>query len=515
VSLNIPGYKIESLIAEGGMAAVYLATQESLNRKVALKILKQFDTTEQSERFINEGQIIASLNHQNIITIHDIGTFEDKYYLSMEYLENGDLESRILQGISPDFALDLIKTIGHCLDFIHERGIVHRDIKPANILFRKDNTPVLTDFGIAKQLQVDNNLTQDGTAMGSPNYLSPEQARNEKLDGRTDIYSLGVVLYQMFTGSRPYYGESYIDTVMEHLSAPIPTLPAHLKRYQKLLEKMMAKNPADRFASASEMVAFVEQLEKPNFFVSLVDAMSQRLGNIRPVAEDKTEIISTNIAEDTHKHDKAYPASADSNLHQKSLLKPVPFLIIGITGILLAAGIWLSSNTQEPAALSKPITAEQVPQTRETIIEKENQKSLVKPVSLTEKKEIKNPVQAKHEKRKKEIQEYLRKAKVALNADRLTLPKDNNAYSYYKKVLKLEPKNKVALKGLTKIAYRYADLAEWQILKYDYTGAKNYIYKGLDVQPNNKRLRKLKKRSDSALKDASGRVFNKLKAAFD
>ena len=359
VILIIPGYKIEKLIAEGGMAAIYLATQESLNRKVALKILKKFDTPEQSERFINEGKIIASLNHPNIITIHDIGVFEDKHYLSMEYLEGGDLEGRILQGVNPDFALELIKTIGNCLDFIHQRDIVHRDIKPANILFRSDNTPVLTDFGIAKQLQIDTNLTMDGTAMGSPSYLSPEQARNEQLDGRTDIYSLGVVLYQMLTGSRPYYGASFIDTVMEHISAPIPTLPSHLTRYQKLLEKMMAKNPVDRFASASDMVAFIEKLGKPSYAEHVSEKIIKLVKNIRPAPDDKTEIVAIDDEKATQNPVKGNSSTENINASRKTLFKQYPIQIIGILVVLLIGGGWLFSTSDKTVSLPEHTQAKE------------------------------------------------------------------------------------------------------------------------------------------------------------
>ena len=483
--MNIPGYKIERLIAEGGMAAIYLATQESLNRKVALKILKKFDTSEQSERFINEGMIIESLNHPNIITIHDIGIFEDKHYLSMEYLEGGDLESRILRGVNPNFALELIKTIGHCLEFIHERDIVHRDIKPANILFRKDNTAVLTDFGIAKQLQVDTNLTMDGTAMGSPSYLSPEQARNEQVDGRTDIYSLGVVLYQSLTGSRPYYGNSFIDTVMEHISAPIPTLPSHLSRYQTLLEKMMAKNPDDRFASAREMVAFIEKLGKPNYVEHVSGIITKLVKNNHPSPDDKTEILSINDEGGIQQTDDDNSHKANNNSTHKPLYKKYPIQVIGTVVILLILIVWgVFSISYEPESKSV-------------------------------KSEVAHASQLKLEKNNKKINEYLKKAEIAINEDRLTVPKDDNAFSYYKRVLKLQPKNKNALNGLSVIANRYADLAEWQILKYNYPKAKRYVYKGLDVQPDNKRLILLQKRTESAVKDASGRVLNKLKSAFD
>ena len=150
------------------MASVYLAVQESLNRRVVLKLPKKFTDVYQSARFVNEGRIIASLNHRNIITIYDIGVVGERHYFSMEYLHGGDLEERIIRGISPDAALDLVETIGGCLEFVHRKNIIHRDIKPANILFHRDGTPVLTDFGVAKQIEADSRLTRDGTTLGSP-----------------------------------------------------------------------------------------------------------------------------------------------------------------------------------------------------------------------------------------------------------------------------------------------------------------------------------------------------------
>jgi len=258
--MEIPGFKIERLIAEGGMSSVYLAVQDSLDRRVALKILKKFDSAEHAERFLHEGRIIASLNHRNIITIHDIGVVGDQHYIAMEYLEGGSLEERIAKGIELPDVLGLLECIGECLEFVHRKGIVHRDIKPSNILFHVDGTPKLTDFGIAKRLEHDQDLTMDGRALGSPYYLSPEQAEGRPLDGRSDIYSLGITFYQMLTGRRPYAENSHIETIVAHLTQPIPRLPHALSRYQNVLEHMLSKSANDRAASAGHLVELVRQV---------------------------------------------------------------------------------------------------------------------------------------------------------------------------------------------------------------------------------------------------------------
>jgi serine/threonine-protein kinase PpkA len=258
--MEIPGYQIERLIAEGGMSSVYLAVQESLGRRVAIKVLRKFGNTQQAERFLHEARIIASLANRNIITIHDVGAIGDRYYIAMEYLEGGSLAERIDHGLPPLAALGLLERMARCLDFVHRRDIVHRDIKPSNILFHADGTPKLTDFGIAKQLDADQEVTLEGSAFGSPYYLSPEQAEGRSLDGRSDIYSLGIVFFQMLTGHKPYAESSHIETIVAHLSNPIPVLPDKLARYQGLLEQMIAKSPENRVASARELVHLIRNL---------------------------------------------------------------------------------------------------------------------------------------------------------------------------------------------------------------------------------------------------------------
>ena len=242
------------------MASVFLAVQKSLHRSVALKILKKFDSPEHAERFLREGRTVASLNHRNIITIHDIGAIDDRHYISMEYLEGGSLSERIDAGMQEPDILDLMESICTCLDFVHRKGIIHRDIKPSNILFHTDGTAKLTDFGIAKQLNNDQDLTIDGSAFGSPYYISPEQAEGQTLDGRADIYALGIVFHEMLTGQKPFAEKSHIETILAHLTHPIPKLPKAFSKYQILMERMIAKNPGNRATSAQELLDLIQRL---------------------------------------------------------------------------------------------------------------------------------------------------------------------------------------------------------------------------------------------------------------
>lgn len=262
-TLSIQGLKIERLIAKGGMAEVFLAEQTSLGRKVAVKVLdSRSRDPEFVERFLHEARLVAALHHTNIITIYDFGKLEDgRLFLSMEYLPGGDMEMRLKRGISEKQTLHIIKELARGLNFIHQRQIIHRDIKPANILFRQDDSLVLTDFGIAKR-EANNNtsVTQTGMTVGSPAYASPEQAQGRVLDHRTDIYSVGVVMYEMLTGINPFRADTSMNTAINHIQMPIPVLPGKLARYQPIVAKMLAKNPADRFTSMLEVLTAIDKL---------------------------------------------------------------------------------------------------------------------------------------------------------------------------------------------------------------------------------------------------------------
>lgn len=259
---RIPGYQIDKIIGQGAMATVYLAVQESLGRKIAIKVLTPRLAADPTfnKRFINEGRIIAKLGHPHIVTIFDTGHHNDLYYIAMEYLEAGTLKERIRAGLTPEQAVNILGQIARALGYAHRQNCIHRDIKPANILFRDPETVVLSDFGIAKNLEDQTQLTAIGWRVGTPNYMSPEQTLGKPVDGRSDLYGLGVLFYEMLTGSRPYQGKDAFDTAMLHFQAPIPTLPEPLRRFQPTLERLLAKTPEARFRTAEDLV---EALSNP------------------------------------------------------------------------------------------------------------------------------------------------------------------------------------------------------------------------------------------------------------
>lgn len=250
----IPGYKVEKLISSGAMGQVYLAIQESLERLVAIKVITpslSIDATFR-QRFLKEGKIIAQLRHPHIVTIHDIGECLNQYYMIMEYVEGGTLRDRIQKGLSPKQAVSILRQLASALGHAHRQGFIHRDIKPANILFRDDNNAVLSDFGIAKACEDSIQLTATGLAVGTVLYMSPEQAQGKPLDGRSDLYSLGLVFFEMLTGFRP-------DRTLEGY---IESLPAELSRYQDILDRMLARNPNERFPTAEHLIDAIDKLGK-------------------------------------------------------------------------------------------------------------------------------------------------------------------------------------------------------------------------------------------------------------
>ncbi|MEZ6839749.1 serine/threonine protein kinase PpkA, partial [Pseudomonas aeruginosa] len=262
MDIELPGFDIERELGEGAMATVYLATQRSLQRKVALKVMAAALAADPSfaERFLREGRTLARLSHPNTVTIHDIGNVGSCYYMAMEYLPNGTLKERIQQGLDPELGLVYVRQVAAALGYAHSQGLVHRDVKPANILFRADGTAVLSDFGIAKSIEDNTQFTQVGFAVGTPSYMSPEQARGQEIDGRADLYALGVVLYEILTGKLPYNGKDSLSTALAHLTEPLPELPIEQGRYQEILRQLLAKDPAERFPTAGALIAALDRL---------------------------------------------------------------------------------------------------------------------------------------------------------------------------------------------------------------------------------------------------------------
>ena len=261
------------------MSTVYLAIQMSVGRIVALKVMNPSLTSDPafSERFQREATIVGQLSHPNIVAIYDIGRAEDLNYIAMDYLPGGSVHDKMIHGLTGDEALRVTKEIANALDHAHEKGYIHRDIKPENILFRADNSAVLSDFGVAKGIVGVSRMTHVGTVVGTPHYMSPEQARGQPVDSRSDLYSLGVVFFEMLTGALPYQGEDAVTIALKHISAPIPKLPIQYQIYQKILEKCLAKDPSQRFQSGHDVSIAIDQLDAASRTPYITDTAPENL----------------------------------------------------------------------------------------------------------------------------------------------------------------------------------------------------------------------------------------------
>lgn len=260
----VKGYRFIEKLSASEHSAVYLALKEPEGRKVVLKVLRQVpdlsDGIGAFDRFLQEYEMIAELVHPNIVKIHDLGVSDDHAHIAMEYLSGGDLRQRIREGIGERDALAYARQIASALAKIHSVGILHRDLKPANIMLRDDGSIALIDFGLAKRLRLEQEITGSGEIFGTPYYMSPEQGHADDVDPRSDVYSLGVILYEMLTGEKPYKAANAMGIIYKHGHAPLPVLPERLARHQELIERLLAKRPEDRLQSACEVVEWLERL---------------------------------------------------------------------------------------------------------------------------------------------------------------------------------------------------------------------------------------------------------------
>ena len=260
---EIEGYRIVRRLGLGGMATVYLGIQRSLGRPVAIKVLATDHTHSEDlvKRFEHEARTIARLDHPHIVSIFDVGrTSNGQIYYTMPYLPNGDLAGRNLRE-NQAAILDVIRAIADALGYAHEQGIVHRDVKPENVLFDKLDRPLLADFGIALSDTHQPRVTREGATIGSSGYMSPEQARSQPLDGRSDIYSLGVLCYELLTGEMPFRGPDTLSVALAHIEMPVPRLPPMRRIWQPFIDKAMAKRQEARFQNAEEVLAGLDAIQ--------------------------------------------------------------------------------------------------------------------------------------------------------------------------------------------------------------------------------------------------------------
>lgn len=259
VGIVAAGYRVLRRIGEGGMSRVYLAERESDGLTLVLKMLDPRLARDPASRarFVREYKIIQRIQNEHVVMIFDQGFTSDTPWLAMEYFPGGDLQARIRKGISSMGALKILVQMAEALDAVHSAGVVHRDLKPQNIMFRENHRLAILDFGLARELDATSTLTQRGMVMATPLYMSPEQCLGHPHDERGDLYSTGVILYEMLTGSHMFEGDNAPQLAYQHVHGSIPKLPKRLAGYQPLLERLVAKRPEDRFQSARELFNYI------------------------------------------------------------------------------------------------------------------------------------------------------------------------------------------------------------------------------------------------------------------
>lgn len=467
-SISVPGYSIHHRLGKGGMAEVYLATEQALQRQVALKVLLHREDAAFTQRFIKEGHTVASLQHPSIITIYRIDQLDDgRHFLAMEYLAGGDLAQYKGQRLEPARALRIVRQIASALALVHDKGLVHRDIKPGNILFRDDGTAVLSDFGVAKELQLDSELTQSGIAVGSPAYSSPEQAQCQVLDARSDIYSLGVILLEMLSGHNPFRGGNYTQTLMNQLQLEAPPLPEPLGELQWLLDRMLAKDPEDRFADCHVLLASLDELQG--------------------VEQDQTRL-----------------SPAVSLPPRPSRRRWLPWAVLGLLllGMGSAGGYYwqlqqriagllaLAETRLSEGHLLTPAQDNADYYFRQTLaLDADNQQAS---------DGLQRVLQAR-------IQQYLDLAEQRLGEGLLILPEDDSAVYYFRQVLGWEPDNLLALAGINRVAQRFIDQSEAAYARREYNLALEHIKQGLEAEPDNERLLALYDSHEQRVRQAANR----------
>jgi DNA-binding NarL/FixJ family response regulator/predicted Ser/Thr protein kinase len=260
----VPGYNLVKKIAQSSGGAVYLAESAQMPHAIALKVhhlVGALSVTEQErQRFLRECELLATLNHRAIADVFDFGVTDACFYLAMEYFPCGSLRERLKNPLSAADALDYAQQMGEALKVIHAAGIIHRDLKPSNLMLTDHNRLVLIDFGLARIGSASSELTHPNIRLGTPYYMSPEQVDGHDPDSRCDLYSLGVIVFEMLTGVLPYRGQSVAEIVERHRVAPVPRLPGKLATYQVLIDRLMAKKPQERFATAAEFLEGLQRL---------------------------------------------------------------------------------------------------------------------------------------------------------------------------------------------------------------------------------------------------------------
>ena len=533
---SIAGYNVIKLLAKGGMAAIYLAEQESLERQVILKFLNPKLDENIRKRFIDEGRIIASLKHPNIITIFDVVTSGKYNFLAMEFLPDGDLESRLTSKLDTFCTLNIISQISDALHLVHKQGIIHGDIKPANILFRSKDCPLITDFGISHRIEPKKEVDLCPDELyASPSYASPELIQGKPFDYRTDIYSLGVMMYEMLMGKKPFTGETDLETIANSIQKPIPKLSDELHELQPLLNSLLAKAPDERLSDAKLVTRFIKQylkqhpnLNKSTSETKLIDTdVVVEYVNQKKMKQYKSYFlysfisitllislyllfINTTVTDDKTAISKIKIISNEKKLNELKLSTTSK----AETTDLVSNETLHDLKLREQALIEKKNEFE-----REILLKQQQQEAAIKKKNIEiaqAKKALERQKQLSRQKKqlsqRSSIKNFLSKGKSSLKKYNLTTPLNDNAIYYFQKVLELDKNNKEAKKGVKDVVYRYELLARSELDKFNYQKAQSYISTGLSVDSENKRLLQLQEEAN--LHSEPGRVVNKVKNFF-
>jgi serine/threonine-protein kinase PpkA len=497
----VPGYRIMRPLGIGGMASVYLALQESLDREVALKVMAPAlaANEEFTERFLKEGRITAKLSHPNLVTVYDIGSHGSTYYLAAEYIPGGTLRER-LGKLSIAEALDVARDIALGLAYAHDKGFVHRDVKPGNILFRANGTAVLADFGIAKSINSKTVATQAGNSIGTPHYMSPEQARAEKVDGRSDLYSLGAVLFEMLTGDAPYLADDPFTIALMHVTQPVPELPPPLAWMQPLVDGLMAKDPTERYATGEEFVAACDAV-----LASAPEATSIHDG--RPSRQKPAARLSTpsrGMPAITTARAKVLAAQAEAARPARDR-KPLVLGSIALVAALAAAGAWLKFGNRDDAVspeagAERPTTSEATPPIASSDVpDATPPQEATGSEAASDATDFTLPVDGNDVTALLARADEYVKTGFMENGRRLTTPEGDCAVDLYRRVLTLDAGNGAAAAGLQRIAAYYEQKGKAAFDRGVYNGSEILAEEGLKADPASAGLKKLLEDSRKAL----------------
>jgi len=275
----IRGMRFIEEIGKGGTSRVFLAESEKAGEVVVLKVLNHNpDAAESSEgydRFLQEYELLSHIRHPNVVKIHDFGLADDHAFIAMEYFENGDMRRRLSEPMTIGETLTYVEQIARALSAVHNIGVLHRDLKPGNVMLRNDGSLALIDFGVAKQLEAGTSITSAGTIFGTPYYMSPEQGHGELVDARSDLYSLGVMFYEMLMQKRPYSSSTVMNVIYMHRNAPLPELASDYSWMEPTVHRLMAKNPKHRYQTAAEVISAVGLMR---LMAETVSLSSSRIG---------------------------------------------------------------------------------------------------------------------------------------------------------------------------------------------------------------------------------------------